>query len=108
MTQAQAFARRVRRLALNRQATEAQVFLERGFLYLRADGFARFAQGEGAEGLSDFALPGEGGGAPLPRRERPFSLLPPRKASEAGNALLLVRLAHRRRGAATPDEARQH
>ncbi|GAA6755721.1 MAG: hypothetical protein ABWJ90_01655 [Thermus sp.] len=60
MTQAQAFARRVRRLALNRQATEAQVFLERGFLYLRADGFARFAQGEGAEGLSDFALKGKG------------------------------------------------
>ncbi|GLV48100.1 hypothetical protein TJA_12570 [Thermus sp. LT1-2-5] len=60
MTQAQAFAQRVRRLVLNRQATEAQVFLERGFLYLRADGFARFVQGEGAEGLLDFALRGRG------------------------------------------------
>ncbi len=56
MTQAEAFGRRVRRLALNRQGTEAQVFLEESFLYLRADGFARFAQGEGEEALSGFAL----------------------------------------------------
>lgn len=56
MTQAEAFGRRVRRLALNRQGTEAQVFLEEGFLYLRADGFARFAQGEGEEALMGFAL----------------------------------------------------
>ncbi|GAA6748773.1 hypothetical protein [Thermus brockianus] len=60
MTQAQAFALRVRRLALSRQATEAQVFLEEGFLYLRADGFARFAAGEGAEALLGFALMGKG------------------------------------------------
>lgn len=56
MTQAEAFAQKVRRLALNRQGTEAQVFLPEGFLYLRADGFARFAQGPGAEALSGFAL----------------------------------------------------
>ncbi|WP_337844159.1 hypothetical protein [Thermus sp.] len=56
MTQAEAFGRRVRRLALNRQGTEAQVFLEEGFLYLRSDGFARFAQGEGEETLMGFAL----------------------------------------------------
>jgi len=60
LTQAQAFAQKVRRLALNRQATEAQIFLEEGFLYLRADGFARFAQGEGAEALLGFALTGKG------------------------------------------------
>ncbi|MCH1928108.1 hypothetical protein L6232_25260, partial [Shewanella sp. C31] len=32
------------------------VFLEEGFLYLRADGPARFAQGVGAEGLVGVAL----------------------------------------------------
>lgn len=63
MNQAQAFARRVRRLVLNRQGTEAQVFLEEGFLYLRQDAFARFAQGEGAEALAGFAL--EQGGVRL-------------------------------------------
>ncbi|TBH21178.1 hypothetical protein [Thermus thermamylovorans] len=63
MSQAQAFARRVRRVVLNRQGTEAQVFLEAGFLYLRQDGFARFAQGEGAEALAGFAL--ERGGVRL-------------------------------------------
>lgn len=56
MTQAEAFAKRVRRLVRNRQGTEAQVWLEAGFLYLRADGHARFAQGEGAGLLRGFAL----------------------------------------------------
>ncbi|MER3426070.1 MAG: hypothetical protein C4298_06410 [Thermus sp.] len=56
MTQAEAFLPRVRRLALNRQATEAQVFLEEGFLYLRQDGFACFAQGVEAEGVEGFSL----------------------------------------------------
>ncbi|GAB5603018.1 hypothetical protein FJNA_15430 [Thermus sp. FJN-A] len=55
-TQAEVFAQAVRRVVRNRQGTEAQVFLEEGFLYLRADGHARFAQGEGAEGLLGFAL----------------------------------------------------
>jgi hypothetical protein len=56
MTQAEAFAGRVRRLVRNRQGTEAQVWLEAGFLYLRADGHARFARGEGADLLQGFAL----------------------------------------------------
>jgi hypothetical protein len=60
VSEAEAWARRVRRLSLNRQGTEAQVWLEKGFLYLRQDGHARFAQGEGAEGLSGFVL-GRGG-----------------------------------------------
>ncbi|MDM7325133.1 MAG: hypothetical protein P3W93_009210 [Thermus sp.] len=55
MTQAQAFSLRVRRVVLNRQVTEAQVFLEEGFLYLRSDGFAHFAQGP-TEALAGFAL----------------------------------------------------
>lgn len=56
MSQARTFAARVRRVILNRQGTEAQVFLEVGFLYLRQDGFARFAQGEEAANLAGFAL----------------------------------------------------
>ncbi|WP_038058467.1 hypothetical protein [Thermus amyloliquefaciens] len=60
MSQAQAFALWVRRIALNRQGTEAQVFLRtplgEGFLYLRADGFARFAQGLAREEVVDFTL----------------------------------------------------
>ncbi|KGQ21164.1 hypothetical protein [Thermus filiformis] len=60
MTQAEAFSPRVRRLALNRQGTEAQVFLEEGFLYLRQDGFARFAQGVGAEEVAAFLLRRDG------------------------------------------------
>lgn len=60
MTGAQAFSRKVRRLVLNRQGTEAQIFLltpwGEGFLYLRSDGFAHFAQGLGAEELAGFAL----------------------------------------------------
>ncbi|WP_117237632.1 hypothetical protein [Thermus sediminis] len=56
MTQAEALARRLRRLSLNRQGTEAQVWLEEGFLYLRQDAHARFAQGVLPEGLLHFAL----------------------------------------------------
>lgn len=60
MTQAQAFALLVRRITLNRQGTEAQIFLlapgGEGFLYLRSDGFAHFAQGLGAEEVAGFAL----------------------------------------------------
>ncbi|RTH26401.1 hypothetical protein [Thermus scotoductus] len=60
MTQAQAFALLVRRITLNRQGTEAQVFLgypgEEGFLYLRSDGFAHFAQGLAREEVVDFLL----------------------------------------------------
>ncbi len=56
MTQAEALARRLRRLALNRQGTEAQVWLEEGFLYLRQDAHAQFAQGVIPEGLLRFAL----------------------------------------------------
>ncbi|WP_038048259.1 hypothetical protein [Thermus caliditerrae] len=67
MNQAQAFAKRVQRVALNRQGTEAQVFLEAGFLYLRQDAFARFAQGEGAEALAGFVL--ERGGVRLRFRD---------------------------------------
>lgn len=47
MREAEAFAQKVRRLVFNRQGTEAQVFFEEGFLYLRADAHARFAQGVG-------------------------------------------------------------
>ena len=36
MREAEAFAQKVRRLVFNRQGTEAQVFFEEGFLYLRA------------------------------------------------------------------------
>lgn len=67
MSEAEVWARRVRRLALNRQGTEAQVWLEEGFLYLRQDGHARFAQGERAEGLMGFAL--FGGGVELAFRD---------------------------------------
>lgn len=60
MSGAQVFARKVRRLVLNRQGTEAQIFLlshwEEGFLYLRSDGFAHFAQGLGAEEVVGFSL----------------------------------------------------
>ncbi|WP_135257130.1 hypothetical protein [Thermus caldilimi] len=60
MNGAQVFARKVRRLVLNRQGTEAQIFLltpwGEGFLYLRSDGFAHFAQGPGAEEVVGFAL----------------------------------------------------
>jgi hypothetical protein len=56
MTQAEALARRLRRLVLNRQGTEAQVWLEEGFFYLRQDGHAQFAQGVLPEALSGFAL----------------------------------------------------
>ena len=56
MTQAEALAGRLRRLSLNRQGTEAQVWLEEGFLYLRQDGHAQFAQGVLPEGLLRFAL----------------------------------------------------
>ena len=55
MREAEAFAQKVRRLVFNRQGTEAQVFFEEGFLYLRADAHARFAQGVGAERLQGFA-----------------------------------------------------
>ena len=51
MREAEAFAQKVRRLVFNRQGTEAQVFFEEGFLYLRAD-----AQGVGAERLQGFAF----------------------------------------------------
>nr|WP_277621421.1 hypothetical protein [Thermus arciformis] len=43
-------------MVFNRQRTEVQVFLEEGFLYLREDPHARFAQGVGAERLQGFAL----------------------------------------------------
>ncbi|WP_105316840.1 hypothetical protein [Thermus tenuipuniceus] len=60
MSQAQAFALWVSRMVLNRQGTEAQIFLltpgEEGFLYLRSDGFAHFAQGLGAEEVVGFSL----------------------------------------------------
>ena len=56
MREAEAWGKRVRRLVFNRQGTEAQVFFEEGFLYLRADAHARFAQGVGAESLQGFAL----------------------------------------------------
>jgi len=56
MTQAEALAGRFRRLSLNRQGTEAQVWLEEGFLYLRQDAHAQFAQGVIPEGLLRFAL----------------------------------------------------
>ena len=56
MREAEAFAQKVRRLVFNRQGTEAQVFFEEGFLYLRADAHARFAQGVGAERLQGFAF----------------------------------------------------
>ncbi|MBW6395700.1 MAG: hypothetical protein ABWJ63_10015 [Thermus sp.] len=59
MSGAQVFARKVRRLVLNRQGTEAQIFLltpGEGFLYLRSDGFAHFAQGLGAEEVVGFSL----------------------------------------------------
>jgi len=60
VSEAEVWARRVRRLVLNRQGTEAQVWLEEGFLYLRADPHARFAQGVGAERLLAFALGRDG------------------------------------------------
>jgi hypothetical protein len=56
VSEAEVWARRVRRLSLNRQGTEAQVWLEEGFFYLRQDGHAQFAQGVLPEGLSGFAL----------------------------------------------------
>ncbi|MGC8968280.1 MAG: hypothetical protein ACP5JV_08200 [Thermus sp.] len=56
MREAEVWGKRARRLVLNRQGTEAQVFFEEGFLYLRADAHARFAQGVGAERLRGFAL----------------------------------------------------
>lgn len=60
MSRAQVFALWVSRMALNRQGTEAQVFLRtplgEGFLYLRSDGFAHFVQGLAGEEVVDFTL----------------------------------------------------
>jgi len=58
--EAEAWGKRVRRLVFNRQGTEAQVFFEEGFLYLRADAHARFAQGVGAEEVAAFLLRRDG------------------------------------------------
>jgi hypothetical protein len=64
VSEAEVWARRVRRLSLNRQGTEAQVWLEKGFLYLRQDGHARFAQGKGRKGFRASPWVGAGWSSP--------------------------------------------